>query len=77
MNKKFLNILRVLISITALAILFWQIGLGETVDILRLADIRYLCAAFLVFILGLVVRAYRWYVLILAYRFWRRCCSSV
>ena len=64
MKKKPLNILRVLISISALVILFWQIGLGETVDILRSADVRYLCAAFLIFILNLVVRAYRWYVLI-------------
>jgi len=64
MKKKLLNILRILVSIAALAILFWQIGLGETIDILSSADFRYLFVAFLIFILNLVIRAYRWYVLI-------------
>jgi len=64
LKKGLLNILRILISVSALGILFWQIGLGGTLDVLRSADIRYLLAALLLFIVGLIIRAYRWYVLI-------------
>jgi len=65
MNKKpWMNILRVLISVGALAFLFWKIGLGETLDVLRQADMRYLLAAFLLVVLGLVIRACRWFVLL-------------
>jgi len=64
MKKKLLNILRILISVAALAVLFWQIGLGETLNVLHSADIRHLTLAFALFIISLVMRAYRWYVLI-------------
>jgi hypothetical protein len=64
MKKPWLNLLRILISVSALAFLFWQIGLGETLDVLRQADPRYLLAAFLIFVLSLVVRAYRWFALL-------------
>lgn len=64
MKKRLINILRILISLSALGILFWQIGLGSTLDVLRSADFRYLLAAFVLFVVGLVIRAYRWYVLI-------------
>jgi uncharacterized protein (TIRG00374 family) len=63
-KKRWLNLVRVLISVGALAFLFWQIGLGETLDVLRQADLRYLLAAFLLFVLSLVIRAYRWFVLV-------------
>ena len=64
MKKRWLNLVRVLISVGALAFLFWQIGLGETLAVLRQADLRYLLAAFLLFVLSLVIRAYRWFVLV-------------
>ena len=65
MNKKrWMNVLRVLISVGALAFLFRQIGLGKTLDVLRQADLRYLLAAFLLYILSLIIRAYRWFVLL-------------
>ena len=64
MKKRWLNVLRVLISVGALAFLFWKIGLGETVGVLLQAKWGYLLAAFLLFILSLVIRAYRWLVLI-------------
>lgn len=64
MKKHWANILRVLISVGALAFLFWKIGLGETLDVLRQADMRYLLTAFLLVILGLVIRACRWFVLL-------------
>jgi uncharacterized membrane protein YbhN (UPF0104 family) len=47
-----------------LAFLFWKIGLGETLAVLRQAVLRYWLAAFLLFLLSLVIRAYRWLVLI-------------
>ena len=64
MKKRWMNVLRVLISVGALAFLFWKIGLGETLDVLRHADVRYLVAAFLLFVFSLVIRAYRWLVLL-------------
>jgi uncharacterized membrane protein YbhN (UPF0104 family) len=63
-KKRWLNIVRVLVSAGALGFLFWKIDLGETLGELRQADPRYLAAAVLLFILGLVIRAYRWLILI-------------
>jgi uncharacterized membrane protein YbhN (UPF0104 family) len=64
MRRGWLNVLRVLISVGALAFLFWRVDLGETLGELRQANLRYLFAAFLLFILSLVIRAYRWLVLV-------------
>jgi uncharacterized membrane protein YbhN (UPF0104 family) len=66
MKKKWLNILRVLISVGALGFLLWQIGLGDTLTVLRSADLRLLLAAFLLFLVSLVIRAGRWAVLLWA-----------
>jgi uncharacterized membrane protein YbhN (UPF0104 family) len=59
-----MNIMRVLISAGALFFLFWKIGFGETLVALRQADLRYFASAFLFFVLSLVIRAYRWFVLL-------------
>ena len=64
MKKTWMNVVRVVVSIGALAFLVWKIDLGKTLDELRQADLRYLLAAFLLFLLGLVVRAWRWFVLV-------------
>lgn len=64
MKKHGMNLVRVLISVGALAFLFWQIGLGETLDVLRRADLRYLLAAFLLYTFSLGIRAYRWLLLL-------------
>lgn len=64
MKKWWLNVLRVLISAGALGFLFWQIGLGETLAVLGQADLSYLLVAFLLYVLSLVIRAFRWLVLI-------------
>ncbi|MDY7078928.1 MAG: lysylphosphatidylglycerol synthase transmembrane domain-containing protein [Chloroflexota bacterium] len=65
MNKKWwMNVLRVLISAGALIFLFWKIGLGDTLAVLRQADLRYLLVAFFLYILSLGIRAYRWLVLV-------------
>ncbi len=64
MKKHWPNVLRILISIGMLVFLFWKIGLNETLRVLFQADPRYLLAALLLFLLGLVIRAYRWFVLL-------------
>jgi uncharacterized membrane protein YbhN (UPF0104 family) len=64
MKTRWVNILRVLISAGALVFLFWKIGLGETLTVLRKADLRYWLAALALFILSLVIRAFRWFILI-------------
>ena len=56
--------LRVVISVGALAFLFWKIGLGETLTVLRHAQVGYLAIAFALFLSSLVVRAFRWRVLL-------------
>jgi hypothetical protein len=65
MKRRWLNVLRIVISVGALAFLFWRVvSPGETLEVLRRADLRYLVAAFLFFVLSLVIRAYRWVVLL-------------
>jgi len=64
MKRRWMNVVRILISIGALAFLFWKIGLGKTLAILAQADLRYLLAALVLFVLSLVVRACRWFVLL-------------
>lgn len=74
-RKQWLNLARVLVSVGALAFLFWKIGLGETLDVLRAADLRLLALALLLFLVSLLIRAGRWAVLLralgLAVPFWR------
>jgi hypothetical protein len=65
MKNLWLNALRVVISVGALAFLFWRVvSPDETLEVIRRADLRYLSSALLLFILGLVIRAYRWTVLL-------------
>jgi hypothetical protein len=65
MKNLWLNALRVAISVGALAFLFWRVvSPDETLEVIRRADLRYLSFALLLFILGLVIRAYRWTVLL-------------
>lgn len=64
MKRRWLNILRVLISVGLLAFVLWQNDPNTILDELRQADPRYLLAAFLLYVLGLVIRACRWLVLV-------------
>jgi len=74
-RKKWSNLARILVSAGALGFLLWKIGLGQTLAVLRTADLRLLLAAFGLFLLSLVVRAGRWAVLLhalgLRVPFWR------
>jgi uncharacterized protein (TIRG00374 family) len=63
-KKIWVNVLRVAISVGGLAYVFltndWREVLGEV----GRADLRYLLAALLLFVITLVIRAYRWLVLV-------------
>jgi hypothetical protein len=64
-KKRWLNVLRIAISLGALAFLFWRVvSPDETLDVLRRADLRYLVAALSLFVLSFVIRAFRWTVLL-------------
>ena len=65
-RKVWLGGLRALIGVGALAFLLWKIGLGETLAVLRAADLRLLGLAFGLFVVSLVIRAARWAVLLRA-----------
>ena len=63
-KKGWLNVLRILVSVGALVFLLWKVDLGKILGELRRADLRYLVLAFLLFILGVVIRTYRWQILV-------------
>ncbi|MFO7741633.1 MAG: lysylphosphatidylglycerol synthase transmembrane domain-containing protein [Anaerolineae bacterium] len=65
MTRRRMNILRILISAGALLFLFWRVvSPDETFDVLRRADLRPLLGGLLLFVASLVIRAYRWIVLL-------------
>jgi uncharacterized membrane protein YbhN (UPF0104 family) len=67
MKKKktnWMNVVRVSITIAALAFLFLTVNVHKLLATLASADLLYLGSAFLLFVLSLVVRAYRWFVLL-------------
>lgn len=60
-----MNALRILISAGALAFLFaWVVSPGVTLNALRQARLGYLLTALLLYLSSLVVRAYRWFLLL-------------
>ncbi|HIP88086.1 MAG TPA: flippase-like domain-containing protein, partial [Anaerolineales bacterium] len=65
-QRVWLGSLRALIGIGALIFLLWKIGLGETLAVLRTANLRLLGLAFGLFVVSLVIRAARWAVLLRA-----------
>jgi uncharacterized membrane protein YbhN (UPF0104 family) len=67
MEKKktnWMNVVRVAITVVALAFLFLTVDVRDLLATLGRADPLYLGTAFLLFVLSLVVRAYRWFVLL-------------
>ena len=54
------NLLRVALSVTALILLLREVGGAEVVEVLRYADPGYLGSACLLFLLGIVIRVFRW-----------------
>ncbi len=64
MNKRLLSILRVVVSVGLLAFVLWTNDPGAIWRELRQSDLRYLLSALALFLLSLIIRAYRWLVLI-------------
>jgi uncharacterized protein (TIRG00374 family) len=65
-KKRWVNILRVAVTVVALAVIGWTIDVGRMVSELKRANLRLLLVAFLLYIAGLAIRAYRWFVLVRA-----------
>ena len=64
MKKHWMNILRVAITVAALAFLVLTVDLRKVLGNLGEANLLYLGAAFLLFVFSLCLRAYRWFVLL-------------
>jgi len=60
MRRRLFNLLRIVISLGLLAFLLTKVGVRETWESLQGANIGYLLAVFLLYLLGIVLRSYRW-----------------
>ncbi|MEA3345648.1 MAG: lysylphosphatidylglycerol synthase transmembrane domain-containing protein [Chloroflexota bacterium] len=60
MKNRLLNLLKIGLSLGLLVLLFTHIGIGKAVQAIRGMDLRAFAATFLLFMLGILVRAYRW-----------------
>ncbi len=60
MKNRLLNLLKIGLSVGLLALLFTRIGIGEAMGAIREMDLGAFVAAFLLFQLGVIIRAYRW-----------------
>jgi len=60
MRRRFFSLLRVVISLGLLAFLLARVGVRETWESLQGANIGYLLAVFLLYLLSIVLRSYRW-----------------
>lgn len=63
-RDKLLNLLKVCFSLGLLAFLLTQVGWQQTLETLGKARFPYLAAAFVLYLVGIVVRAYRWQILL-------------
>ncbi len=64
MKDRVLSIIKIVLSLGLLAFVLIQVGLQETIANIRGADLRFFAAAFGLYVITLVVRAYRWRVLL-------------
>lgn len=65
-RERLLNLLKVCFSLALLALLLKQVGWQQTLETLGKARFPHLAAAFVIYLVGIVVRAYRWQVLLTA-----------
>ncbi len=65
-RRRFLDLAKVIVSLILIILLLREIGLQETLEKLLQVHLGYLLAALVVALLGVVVRAYRWQVLLSA-----------
>ena len=63
-KDRLLNLLKVGLSLTLLAILLSQVGWQQTLETLGKAKLPHLAVAFVLYLVGIVVRAYRWRILL-------------
>jgi len=66
MRRLFLSLLRMLVSLGLLAFLLTKVGARETWETLRSADLRYFLAALAIYLVGVVLKSYRWQILLRA-----------
>lgn len=64
MRDKVVDLLKVAVSLGLLALLVWKVGWRETWETIRQMDPLYLVAAWLIYMFSMVLRAYRWQVLL-------------
>jgi uncharacterized protein (TIRG00374 family) len=64
MRHRLFNVLRIVISLGLLALLLWKVGWRQTWETLRQGDFRYLLVAWGLYLFSMVLRAYRWQVLL-------------
>ena len=60
LRRLWANLFRIALSVTALVLLLREVGGAEVFAVLRYADPGYLGAACLLFLLGIVIRVFRW-----------------
>jgi len=65
-KERFLNLLKVCFSLALLVLLLKQVGWQQTLETLGKARFSYLAAAFVLYLVGIIVRACRWQILLSA-----------
>ena len=63
-NKKVQSVLQLLLSLALLSWLIWRVGLDEVIGTLADINWSWYLPAFLLFVLNIIIRAYRWYLLL-------------
>jgi uncharacterized membrane protein YbhN (UPF0104 family) len=63
-RSKAVDLLKIVVSLGLLALLLWKIGWRQTWDTIRQVDVRYLVTAWGIYLFSMVLRAYRWQVLL-------------
>jgi len=66
MKAKLINLLRIIVSVGLLSLLLGRVGTTHTFEVLLQGDPGYLAGAFGVYLLGMIVRSYRWQILLKA-----------
>ena len=67
-KDRLVSLLKIGLSLGLLAILFKQVGWPQTLETLGRARLPHLATAFVLYLVGIVVRAYRWRILLSALR---------
>ncbi|MEM7346383.1 MAG: lysylphosphatidylglycerol synthase domain-containing protein, partial [Chloroflexota bacterium] len=63
-RKQIFNILKIIISLGLLAFIFSSIDIPELLGAIRQAKVGWLIAALIAVMLGIIIRAFRWKILL-------------